>query len=104
MSVFFCRPVAGYINICPKVLSDRTDLLIVTVKHELMHGLVSVSCLYLDEFVNIFKRESPRNFGDSLIIMIALLVAGFACSTLNKSTESNSLATQMLPGNIWRHH
>ncbi|KAI0215683.1 Leishmanolysin-like peptidase [Lamellibrachia satsuma] len=46
MSVFFCRPVAGYINICPKVLSDSTDLLIVTVKHELMHGLGFTSDFY----------------------------------------------------------
>jgi hypothetical protein len=40
----FCRPIAGYFNLCPKQISSLphdTYQMLSTIKHEILHALVS---------------------------------------------------------------
>lgn len=45
---FIFRPIAGHANLCPNSISTKPqdlDTLLSTVKHEILHALVSAICL-----------------------------------------------------------
>jgi hypothetical protein len=42
-SGFYCRPIVGFVNLCPNTLSEEAEdyaKQLATVKHEILHALV----------------------------------------------------------------
>lgn len=51
-SNFIFRPIAGHANLCPNSISTKPqdlDTLLSTVKHEILHALVSAIYVFKDK-------------------------------------------------------
>lgn len=59
-SYFIFRPIAGHANLCPNSISTKPqdlDTLLSTVKHEILHALVSDIYLFKDKIENSFNEK-----------------------------------------------
>lgn len=57
---FIFRPIAGHANLCPNSISTKPqdlDTLLSTVKHEILHALVSATCLKIRLNIHLMKKD-----------------------------------------------
>lgn len=95
---FYFRPIAGYANLCPNMISTQPqefEGMLSTVKHEIMHALVST--VYLSSSYLMLIPYNPLYSSNQLVYSF---IVYSAC----RVSQLGSLPfTTMMMGNLWLH-